>query len=211
MVIVVSMISFTMIIQASANRIDLNGYRIYIDAGHGGKDNGAYSGNVVEDSINLSISKFLVSELVEYGAYVYTSRDGDYDLASNYDKNRKAKDLKKRVELINSIRPDLFVSIHLNTFMDSSVKGGQIFYQNNDASMLLANILQDKFNDISKENKKTKYGDYYLLNNTNSVGVIIECGFLTNKEDLLNLINENYQRKISRSISEGIYEYFQKD
>ena len=202
------LLSCVYMVNASLLNYNLDGYIIYVDAGHGGKDNGADNQDVLEDSINLSISKLLVKGLIDKGAYVYTSRDGDYDLASNYDKNRKAKDLKKRVELINSIKPDLFISIHLNTYPDIDVKGGQIFFQNNDESESFASILQNEFNMLSKENKKPKLGDYYLLNKTNSVGVIIECGFLTNPMELKKLVKEEYQKQISQVIIESIYKYF---
>ena len=108
-------------ISASINTINLNGYVLFIDAGHGGKDNGAYINEILEDTINLEISKLLVESLVDKGAYVYTTRDDDYDLASDKDLNRKAKDLKKRIELINYINPHLFISIHLNTFSNENV------------------------------------------------------------------------------------------
>lgn len=195
-------------INAQENKFNLSGYIIYVDAGHGGKDNGAYNLEVLEDSINLNISKFLVNDLIDAGAYVYTSRDGDYDLAGNYDKNRKAKDLKRRVELINMIKPDVFISIHLNTYKDSEVKGGQVFNQGTYESDLLAKSLQSELNNLSKKEKKTKKGNYYLLNKTNSVGVIVECGFLTNQEDLSNLTNVKYQQTISNALVKGIYEYF---
>lgn len=200
-------ISTTYIVKAKDGKINLNGYILFVDAGHGGKDNGASHNEVLEDNINLSINNLLVEALIDNGAYVYTSRDGDYDLADNYDKKRKAKDLKKRVELINTIKPDLFLSIHLNTYDDNSVKGGQVFYQDNVESKKFADILQLEFNKLSYKNKKAKYGDYYLLNNTKQKGVIIECGFLTNKEDFLNLQDEQYQRKIVKAIIKSIYEY----
>lgn len=201
-------VSTGLIVKADEWGVNLEEYIIYIDAGHGGKDNGAYNESVLEDNINLNISKLLVKELVDKGAYVYTSRDGDYDLAGNYDKNRKAKDLKKRVALIDNIKPHLFISIHLNTFPDQDVKGGQVFHQDNDDSKALANILQEELNLLSKKNKKPKIGDYYLLNKSNVTGVIVECGFLTNNEDLSNLVKEDHQQKIASSITRGIYEYF---
>ena len=74
---------------------------------------------------------------------------------------------------------------------------------------MVANILQKKLNLLSNKEKKEKYGDFYLLEKAQSVGVLIECGFITNKEDLNNLINKRYQKKIVENIIEGIFEYFQ--
>ena len=201
-------ISFAAIIKAKYLNVNLYGYAIYVDAGHGGKDNGASYNDVLEDSINLSVSKELIASLLDAGAQVYSSRDGDYDLAGNYDKNRKAKDLKNRVALINELKPDLFVSIHLNTFPNENVKGGQVFYQNNKESKLLADILQKRFNMLSNKDKKAKFGDYYLLNKSNRIGVIVECGFLTNKDDNYNLVKEEYQNRLAKEITFAIYDYF---
>ena len=53
-------ISTTFIIKADDSDFFLTGYVIYVDAGHGGKDNGANNNGILEDSINLNISKFLV-------------------------------------------------------------------------------------------------------------------------------------------------------
>lgn len=200
--------STSFILGANENNTILNGYIIYVDAGHGGKDNGAHNEEILEDSINLSISKLLIQELVDKGAYVYSSRDGDYDLADVYDKNRKNNDLKNRVGLINKLKPDLFISLHLNTFSDKNVKGGQVFFQNNEYSKLFASIVQSKFNRLSNKNKKAKLGDYYILNKTNSTGVIVECGFLTNNEDLSNLVKIDYQSKIATLIAKSVFEYF---
>ncbi len=187
---------------------NLIGKVIYIDPGHGGKDNGASVENVLEDNINLKISEYLMELLIDSNSHVLITRTGDYDLASLYQKNRKREDLKNRVSYINDSKPDIFISIHLNTYSSSSVKGGQAFYQKNDNSKLLATYIQNEFNELSSLNKKAKYGDYYILNNSKPVGTLLECGFLSNKEERFNLNEENYQRKIANKIYKGIIKYF---
>lgn len=191
------------------SKIDNLSYRtIYIDPGHGGKDNGASVENVLEDNINMKISGYLMELLIDSNNRVLISRTGDYDLASVYQKNRKKEDLKNRVNYINDSNPDIFISIHLNTFSSSSVNGGQTFYQNNEKSKNLADCIQNEFNQLSSLNKKAKLGDYYILNNTKPIGVLLECGFLSNPEDRKNLNNENYQRKVANTIYKGIIKYF---
>lgn len=181
---------------------------IYIDAGHGGKDNGACVNNVLEDSINLAISNYLLEELMNAGAYVLASRTNDYDLASMYQKNRKREDLNNRVKYINNSKPDIFISIHLNTYPSNSVSGGQTFYQNNDKSKALAETIQNNLNKINKKDKKSKKGDYFILNNSKPVGVLVECGFLSNSDEREKLTSEKYQRQIARIIKAGISDYF---
>lgn len=189
-------------------KIYLQGKIIYIDAGHGGKDNGASVDGVMEDAINMNISGYLVEELISSGAYVLVSRTGDYDLASMYQKNRKREDLYNRVRYINSSKPDLFISVHLNTFPDENVKGGQVFCQNNEESKLLAEFVQNEMNILSAADRKAKIGDYFILNNANYTGVLIECGFLSNSSERKKLNDAGYQNKIAKRIKKAIVKYF---
>lgn len=187
----------------------LNGKIIYVDAGHGGKDNGAVYDGVVEDEINLNISNYLLENLTKLGAYVLVTRTSDYDLSSIYDKNKKRQDLIKRVNSINYSKPDIFVSVHLNAYKENSINGAQVFYQSNDNSKKLANDVQNKLNKVFfQKERHIKFGDYYLLNKTKSVGIIVECGFLSNEGDRKNLLKDSFQRKVAEEISKGIVEYF---
>lgn len=199
---------YTIVKSKSYNKILMNKI-IYIDPGHGGKDNGASSYGVLEDEINLKIAGFIMELLIDNGVYVLISRTSDYDLSSVYDKNKKRSDLLKRVNLINSSKADLFISIHLNAYPSSNVKGGQVFFQNSENSNNLAQFIQNNLNEISNDSdKKIKRGNYYILNKTNILGVLIECGFLSNTQERDNLLKESYQRKIAGKIVKGIVEYF---
>ena len=138
------------------------------------------------------------------------TRTGDYDLAPDGANNRKNMDLKRRKNFINEVDADLFISIHLNIYETVNVNGIQIFYQEyKDESEKLAKILQDEFNKkINKKNKKAKVGDYYILNNTYPIGVLIECGFLSNDEERKKLTTVEYQEKIVQIIYNSILKYF---
>ena len=92
-----------------------------------GKDDGARSNEAKEQEINLKIAQKLKKLLEEGGAHVTMTRDGAYDLASEGASNRKREDMKKRIELINQDKTDLFISIHLNSYPNTSVKGAQAF------------------------------------------------------------------------------------
>lgn len=188
----------------------LNGRIVYIDAGHGGKDNGASVDGVMEDAINMEISKYLYEELIKTGAYVLVSRTSDYDLASMYQKNRKREDLNNRVKYINKSKPDVFISIHLNTYPSSDVVGAQVFHQGNNKSELLAQSIQENLNSLTTKERKIKNGDYFILNNTTPVGVIVECGFLSNSAEREKLNDSEYQQKIAINIKQGIVDYFER-
>lgn len=203
------LLSISLVLKKSNNNI-LYGKVIVIDPGHGGNDNGAEVNNVLEDEINLNIAKLLYQKLFDQGCIVHITRVGDYDLAPQDSQTRKMKDLKRRTRFINEVDADLFISIHLNIFIQEQVKGIQVFYQQyKDESKKLAKSLQNEFNRlINEKNKKPKIGDYYILNNTYPTGVLIECGFLSNDEDRLNLNNHDYQDKICKIIYKGILDFY---
>ncbi len=203
------LLSISLVLKKSNNNI-LYGKVIVIDPGHGGKDNGAEVNNVLEDEINLSIAKILYQKLFDQGCIVHITRVGDYDLAPLDSPTRKIKDLKRRTQFINEVNADLFISIHLNIYEQSNVNGIQVFYQEyKDESKKLAKLMQNEFNkNINKKDKKSKIGDYYILNNTYPTGVLIECGFLSNDEDRLNLNNHDYQDKICKIIYKGILDFY---
>ena len=181
---------------------------VVLDAGHGGKDNGASANGVLEDELNLLVTLKLKDKLEMMGATVLLTRDDDYDLASEHASNRKREDMRNRVELINTSNAVLFLSIHMNKYSSSSVSGAQVFYRvNDDASKLLAKCLQDKLTEYLETKKQVAIGNYYILNETDVTGVLIECGFISNTEEVKKLQDESYQDKLVSSIIKGIYEY----
>lgn len=187
----------------------LNQYTIFIDPGHGGKDNGASFNQIAEDEINLDIASLIYEQLLNYGAYAFLTRTGDYDLSDMYAKNHKLMDLNKRIRYITENKTDLFISIHLNSFSDCNVSGAQVFYKKNlDKSYDLAQVMQEKLNQLNKRDKKAKVGDFYLLNYTGEInGIMIECGFLSNPEERKQLVSASYQKRLSQLICEGILQY----
>lgn len=187
----------------------LSGITIVLDAGHGGKDDGAMSNGINEQEINLAIVQKLQPLLEEAGASVVLTRDGDYDLASDGVENRKRDDMKKRVALINDELPDLFLSIHLNAYSNTSVHGAQVFYQKEiPASKELADVTQAKFKEMTGTKMIAKPGDYFILNESKKPGILVECGFLSNANDRANLSDTNYQQQLAELLFHSVLEYF---
>ena len=188
---------------------EITGRVILIDPGHGGSDNGASYDGVLEDEINLTIALELQKVLLENGAIALMTRNGDYDLSNMYDKNHKSNDLKNRVNIINSYNVDLFISLHLNMYKSDSVSGAQVFYQNdNENSFNFASILQKNINELYSKKRKVMKGNYYILEKSEKVGVLVEMGFLSSSKDRAKLLNKNYQILISNTIYNSIKEYF---
>lgn len=185
---------------------------IVIDPGHGGMDPGKVGLNeVLEKEINLSIAIKLKILLEKDGYQVVLTRTADEGLYQSSDKNKKSTDMKNRVSLINETKPVVAVSIHQNSYPDSSVKGAQVFYheQSPQGKVLAETIqqtLKDTLNDGNHRLAKSN-SSYYMLKKTECPIVIVECGFLTNPGEVVSLSDETYQEKVAWAIKEGILQY----
>lgn len=95
--------------------------------------------------------------------------------------NEKISDMKQRVAKMNSEQPDAVISIHQNSYTDSSVKGAQVFYyEGSKEGKMLAELLQKSLIDnVDPQNHRVAKAnsDYYILKNTSAPTVIVECGF----------------------------------
>lgn len=182
---------------------------IFIDPGHGGLDNGCDFENIYEDDINLKIASYLFEKCISNNLVAYISRTDDYDLSSLYAENHKNEDLKKRTKYIEQSQCDIFISIHLNYYKDSSVSGPMVYYKkNNYESHKLAQILQNNLNKVSQKNKISHSDDFYIFKHTSMPGVLVECGFLSNYEERNKLITSQYQKSLALSMYTSIKEYF---
>lgn len=185
---------------------------VAIDAGHGGIDAGV-SGvktKVKESDLNLEIAKNL-AELFEAGGIkivmTRTSAAGLYGVLS---KGFKLRDMKKRMEIINTSDADIMISVHLNHFDMPSRRGGQVFYKaGSERGKLLAESIQSEFNGREEQPRAFEplAGDYYVLNESVCPSVICECGFLSNEEDETLLLTDEYRRKVAYLIFKGAIGY----
>lgn len=178
---------------------------IVIDPGHGGEDPGKVGVNdALEKDINLKIAEKLRDLLEEESIQIVMTREDDFVPES------KNEDLKKRVELINEVNPDIVVCIHQNSFTDPSVAGPQVFYHgSSEISKRIAQTLQEELWLIDEENQRQIKGNesYYMLSQTEVPTVIVECGFLSNLEDAEKLVTDDYQEQIAQAICSGIIKW----
>ena len=172
---------------------------IVLDAGHGGEDPGAVAENgVMEKDLNLQLTLEIGKALEEKGYIVVYTRTDDrllYKEEENIKGIRKISDLKNRCEIANRYPESIFVSIHMNSFGSSKYSGLQVYYSNsNSKSQQLADLIQNKvIKDLQASNTRViKPGtDMYILENITNTAVLIECGFLTNSEELKKLLKKN--------------------
>ncbi len=181
-----------------------------IDPGHGLPDGGAVGiDGTTEQSLNLQIAKQLFSLCPTDSALLSRSDEHSIATVDGSIREIKVSDMKQRVLLANSHSKALWISIHMNTYSNSSVYGCQVFYRSNDQrSQQIAQKLQSLINenlqpDHPKEIKKIA-NDLYLFKNTQNPAILIECGFLTNADELSKLKDSSYQSKLAQLIYRSI-------
>lgn len=191
---------------------------IVIDAGHGTPDEGAQnSDGLTEAKINLSIALKLQNLLESSGATVILTRSDDnaiYDATADSIAEKKVSDIKNRVKIGNSSSADIFVSIHLNKIPQEQYWGWQTFYRDGDEnSKNLATDIQNNLNKaISNDNERVplKIDNIYIMKNVEIPIALVECGFLSNKEEASKMVKDDYQNKLAWGIFDGIMDYFNK-
>ena len=187
----------------------LHGLTIAVDAGHGGYDGGAVGrvSGVPEKGLNLDVAQRVEKLLAAQGADVVMTRTGDYALCDeNPTMRKKLQDMQRRAEIIRLNDADMVISIHMNEYAGRSESGPQVFYREGcPAGRLLAGALQEAMVEGLKPKKRREAlgGDYYIL--TMGVpSVLVECGFLSNKEEEAKLMQESYRQEVARSIVQGV-------
>lgn len=189
---------------------------IYIDPGHGGEDGGAVSVTGVRESgINLEISLRLRDLLQFCGMPVQMTREGDYAIYSDGCKTiaeKKSSDLRNRVALLQQNPGAILLSIHQNQFPEEKYHGAQVFYNHRTNSAQLAQYMHDALRQglDPENNRETKQAkDIFLMEEIENTAVLIECGFLSNRDEEAKLRDEQYQKKIVCAISAGLLQFIE--
>lgn len=174
-------------------------YKVVIDPGHGGKDNGATgaSGNF-EKNFTLEIARE-VEELAKQESQieVYLTRAEDRFISSVD---------RERPEIANQLGADLLISIHGNTYEDPSVSGTVTYYYH-DNSKFLAEIMQKHMVQTTRfQDRGVKKEEFFVLKDTDMPAVLIEMGYLTNPQEEMEMLSEDLQNLIASSIIDGIKE-----
>lgn len=186
---------------------------IVLDAGHGGEDGGAVSSSgVVESDINLQFTEKLKDILSLNGYKIVMTREDNSDLADKSIETisgRKKSDMHRRLDIYNSHIQNVAISIHQNIFPADSCKGTQVFYstQTQSGKVLADNITDTVKKYLQPENQrlsKPTSGSIFLLDNAKIPAVIVECGFLSNSEELKQLCDQDYQKKFSYCVFLGL-------
>ncbi|MFC2137561.1 N-acetylmuramoyl-L-alanine amidase [Bacteroidota bacterium] len=206
-------VRFFLVLSISVTTLALNSFEyiskakpllVVVDAGHGGKDNGASCDTYYEKDINLSISNKLASISGNSNIKIILTQEDDTFLT-----------LKDRADFVNDIKPDLLLSIHCNYAKNSQVHGSEGYYfkegQYETQSYLYCKTLLSEHSKPFTDVGAIKTANFYVLKNVDCPGVILQLGFLSNENELKKLADENNQAQIANSIYEGLLKILKRD
>jgi N-acetylmuramoyl-L-alanine amidase len=194
---------------------------VVLDPGHGGQDSGAVCGGVLEKDLTLDVARRIDRLLNSEGMATLMTRVGDTYVS-----------LADRAAFANRVRKCIFVSIHFNEDNKPVASGVETYYAGRQitAGSLLASWLpflwrplSDTPNPESKNlagfiqealvartrsiDRGTRGRQFFVIANVTAPAVLIEGGFLTNKEDISKLATEDYRDQIAAAVADGILRY----
>lgn len=174
---------------------DNNSDLIFIDAGHGGSDGGAFNGDNLEKNVNLNVALKTYELLSEAGYNCYLMREGDEYVGLN-----------ERADVANLLNATVYVNIHTNSYDDKSVHGILTMYKDEED---LARAIQNNLVSATgaKDMGLIRTNEMLVTNKSLMPAVIVEMGFITNDEESRKLQDDNYLDKMALGLKNGIIEY----
>jgi|GEM_PF-1802137 len=182
----------------------LKGKKIVIDAGHGGKDPGAVVGDRYEKHIALAVSTRLQKLLEAEGAEVIMTRTD----------NDTYPELSERAGLANTVKADLFISVHANAAGSAAANGIETFYggsgDRRTQSQRAAKLVNDAMVNATGANDrhdKAETRGLHVLKHTKMPAILVECGFMTNPGELKKMFEDSYRDKLAEGIHKGVVSF----
>jgi N-acetylmuramoyl-L-alanine amidase len=190
-----------------------------IDAGHGGLDGGASSADgTLESAVNLAIAQkleFLADFLGVETVMTRTSEQLDYPDDARTVHEKKVWDQKSRIELINSTENAVLISIHQNKYPDPRPRGSQVLYAATEGSQEFGELTHNALiSTLNPENRRVTApisDSIYLMKNIRCPAILVECGFLSNREEAALLADGSYQTKLSMVLLSSYLHFVQSD
>jgi len=169
---------------------------VVVDAGHGGKDNGAYRKfGGAEKVATLDVAKRLSRKLRESDLKIVMTRSTDVFIP-----------LEQRVAIENAQKNSIFVSIHFNDSRRRGIHGFETYYHSAN-SFDLAHRIQSKLMTIPHSaNRGVHSANFRVLRLAKYPAVLVECGFLSNRLEGGEARDSEYREALADRIAEAIVE-----
>ena len=194
---------------------------VVLDPGHGGQDSGAMCGGVMEKDLTLDVAR-RVDRLLDFeGVATLMTRLGDTYVS-----------LAERAAFGNRAKDSIFISIHFNEDNKPVASGVETYYaahQINSCSTFaswlpffsqppsnspkpesqsLAGFIQEALVARTRSiDRGTQPKQFFVIANVSSPAVLIEGGFITNKDELSKLASEDYRDQLAAAVAEGVLRY----
>lgn len=169
---------------------------VVVDAGHGGRDSGAYRRyGPPEKTITLDVATRLSRKLRGSQFNVVMTRTNDVFIP-----------LDTRVDIGNGTPNSIFVSIHFNDSRRRGVKGFETYYRSAYAAELAENIQNRLCSIKGAVNRGVHTADYRVVRKTIYPAVLVECGYLSNRSEGQEARNGDYRDLLADKIAQAIVE-----
>ena len=194
---------------------------VVIDPGHGGQDSGTMKTGLVEKELTLEVAHRVERLLQQRGLATLLTRSDDSYVS-----------LQDRAAVANDQHECVFVSIHFDEAGRPAATGIETYYAAhplsfpariaswlpflqrtsseppNVESQSLATFIQEALVAYTQAvNRGTRPQQFFVIANVRHPAVLVEGGFLTNKDDVNKLVNGDYREQMAVAISEGIVRY----
>jgi len=197
---------------------------VIIDPGHGGQDSGTVKNGIVEKELTLDMAHRVERHLQERGLVVALTRADDTYVS-----------LPDRAIMANNQPEAVFVSIHFDDAGRSAATGIETYYAahpvslpeqiaswlpflrrtsadppNLESQSLATSIQEALVARTQATNRGTRPQQFFVIVNVRHPAVLVEGGFLTNKDEAVRLANVDYREQMAAGIADGIIQYRDK-
>jgi N-acetylmuramoyl-L-alanine amidase len=171
-------------------------HTVVVDAGHGGKDSGAYRRFGPPEKIDtLDVAQRLSKKLRESQLQVVMTRSDDTFIP-----------LDTRVNIENGTKNCIFVSLHFNDSRRRGIKGYETYYHSEYASELARRIQSKLLTMKGAVNRGVHVANFRVLRNAIYPAVLVECGYLSNRAEGYEARSNDYREQLADKIAEAIVE-----
>ncbi len=185
----------------------LQGIRIVLDPGHGGSSSGTHGtiAGYYEKTATLEYSLLLRDKLTTLGAEIMMTRTTD---VLPDDPTMSARTTHAR-----GGDTDLLLSIHMNGSQYASASGCTLHYFNEysyDMARRLTDTMRavERQHGIGNRDKVTVWSPFFMARVHDCPAVLVECGFMTNAENMQKLIDTGYKNQMTDAIVQAVVGYF---
>ncbi len=173
------------------------GFRyVIIDPGHGGHDKGARNGLVYEKHLALDTALRLEHYLKQHGIRTRMTRRSDVFIP-----------LSVRAAIGNRYRKSIFVSIHYNHTWKRDPKGLETYYYSSEGRKLADQVQRRISRKIRTPNRGVKHARFFVLRHARNPSILVECGFISNRQERGRMKKAWYRQSLAEGIGEGILRY----